>query len=63
MHKHISCGFIYWETPKKSLGESMIILEFTTHVPVLFWPDSNNFRDIELKLCVCFITSLPLIRN
>ena len=28
------------------------IMVFTPHVPVFFWPNSHNFRDIELKFCM-----------
>ena len=27
----------------------LAIMPFTTYVPVFFWPNSHNFRDIELK--------------
>ena len=31
---------------------NLIILLFTPHVPVYFWPRRHNFRDIELKFCI-----------
>ena len=30
---------------------------------MLFWPSRHNFRNIELKICIFFITYIPLIMH
>ena len=41
-----------------SLYKTIIVL-FTPHVPVFFWPSRHHFRIIELKFCIFSYLSYP----
>ena len=51
---YINNCYVCTNTHNSFIDISITIMVFTTHVPVFLWPNSHNFRDIELKFCMFF---------